>query len=93
MWSAFWLQSSNTGMIGNAGKDGSEIDIYESSFVSKNPTKTGSCIHYDGYDTFHKSKDTYLALIISFSVLGGLIIAGAITLTIFHYKKIKDIPL
>lgn len=50
MWSAFWLQSDNIGNIGHGGKDGAEIDIYESSFIRFNPTKTGSCIHYDAYN-------------------------------------------
>lgn len=48
MWSAFWLQSNNVGNIGNGGKDGAEIDVYESSFLS-DPTKTGSAIHVDAY--------------------------------------------
>lgn len=50
MWSAFWLQSDGVAKIGNKGKDGSEIDIYESSFMRKNPTKTGQAIHYDAYN-------------------------------------------
>lgn len=57
MWSAFWLQSENVGKIGNKGKDGSEIDIYESSFIRKNPTKTGQAIHYDAYNSpWYRSK-------------------------------------
>lgn len=55
MWSAFWLQADSMPWEGNKGLDGSEIDIFESSFL-KNPTKTGSCIHYDGYDKKHRSK-------------------------------------
>lgn len=35
MWSAFWLQSDNMGNIGHKGVDGSEIDVYESSFHQK----------------------------------------------------------
>ncbi len=50
MWSAFWLQSDCVGKVGNKGKDGSEIDIYESSFMRENPTKTGQAIHYDAYN-------------------------------------------
>lgn len=53
MWSAFWLQTNSMGQIGNEGMDGSEIDIYESSFV-KNRNKVGHCIHYDGYAGSHK---------------------------------------
>lgn len=54
MWSAFWLQTSTMSNIGNKGMDGSEIDIYESSFW-KNKTKVGHCIHYDGYDNKHRA--------------------------------------
>lgn len=56
MWSAFWLQSDQCGQVGNKGEDGSEIDIYESSFMRNNPTKTGQAIHYDAYDPpFYRS--------------------------------------
>lgn len=57
MWSAFWLQSDACGQVGNRGEDGSEIDIYESSFLRNHPTKTGQAIHYDAYDApFYRSK-------------------------------------
>lgn len=57
MWSAFWLQSDKCGQVGNRGEDGSEIDIYESSFMRDNPTKTGQAIHYDAYDApFYRSE-------------------------------------
>lgn len=48
LWSAFWLQSHDVGKVGNRGEDGTEIDIYESSFIS-NPTETGNALHYDAY--------------------------------------------
>ncbi|MGN0789725.1 MAG: family 16 glycosylhydrolase [Christensenellales bacterium] len=51
MWSAFWLQTSGTTKIGNQGKDGTEIDVYESSFHQHNRTSTGNALHYDAYDT------------------------------------------
>lgn len=54
MWSAFWLQSDSMGQIGNDGRDGSEIDIYESSFYKKR-TKVGHCIHWDGYGKSHQA--------------------------------------
>ena len=42
------------GRLGNGGKDGSEIDVFESSFYH-NPTQIGHCIHWDGYsDTWHR---------------------------------------
>ncbi len=49
MWSAFWLQSDGATKVGNKGKDGTEIDVYESSFHQKNRTKTGNALHYDAY--------------------------------------------
>lgn len=54
MWSAFWLQTTSQGQIGNGGKDGAEIDIYESSFWNKKDY-VGHCIHYDGYGAKHKA--------------------------------------
>ncbi|MDR2047236.1 MAG: glycoside hydrolase family 16 protein [Clostridiales bacterium] len=48
IWSAFWLQSSNQRKMGNLGKDGTEIDIYESAFVSK-PSVTGHALLWNGY--------------------------------------------
>lgn len=53
LWSAFWLQSYSQGQIGNRGLDGSEIDIYESSFYHDRQ-RVGSCIHYDGYKMHHR---------------------------------------
>lgn len=50
MWSAFWLQCDGTRQVGNKGEDGTEIDVYESSFIRKNRTKTGNALHYDAYD-------------------------------------------
>lgn len=50
MWSAFWLQTDDVGKIGNGGKDGTEIDVYESSFHQNNRTKTGNALHYDAYE-------------------------------------------
>jgi hypothetical protein len=68
MWSAFWLQCSGTNKVGNYGRDGSEIDIYESSFLQDRNRRlaegsltsaTGHAIHYDAgknYDSvFYRS--------------------------------------
>lgn len=58
MWSAFWLQSDDCGKIGHKGEDGTEIDIYESSFINNNPTKTGQALHYDAYQApYYRCKD------------------------------------
>ncbi len=54
LWSAFWLQSSNQRKIGNAGKDGTEIDVFESAFI-KNPKNMGHALIWDGYGTQSKS--------------------------------------
>lgn len=59
MWSAFWLQSDSVGQIGNGGEDGTEIDIYESSFFNGTRSEMGHALHYDGYDPKqHKCMDT-----------------------------------
>ena len=57
MWAAFWLQSDYMGKIGNDGQDGSEIDVFESVFWNdeNQHTNLGNCIHWDGYDKYHKS--------------------------------------
>lgn len=48
LWSAFWLQTETVSKIGSGGEDGTEIDVYESSFQN-NPTETGNALHYDAY--------------------------------------------
>ncbi|MCL2512847.1 MAG: glycoside hydrolase family 16 protein [Oscillospiraceae bacterium] len=55
LWSAFWLQCNSMGQVGNGGRDGSEIDIYESSFYN-DPGKVGNAIHWDGYGFWYRSK-------------------------------------
>jgi len=57
LWSAFWFQSSNMGMVGNQGRDGSEIDVFESAFW-QDKQKVGHCIHWDGYADNHQSHGT-----------------------------------
>ncbi|MDR3344455.1 MAG: glycoside hydrolase family 16 protein [Oscillospiraceae bacterium] len=49
MWSAMWLQANSVGRLGNGGKDGSEIDVFESAFYF-NPQNIGACIHWDAYE-------------------------------------------
>lgn len=49
MWSAFWLQSNSQGRVGARGKDGTEIDIYESAFLFTNPQVAGNALLWDGY--------------------------------------------
>ncbi|MDR0531000.1 MAG: glycoside hydrolase family 16 protein [Oscillospiraceae bacterium] len=50
LWSAFWLQANSQGRLGAHGKDGTEIDIYESAFLYENPNMTGNALLWDGYD-------------------------------------------
>ncbi len=57
MWSAFWLQTESISSVGNDGEDGSEIDIYESSFYNTDRTSVGHAVHYDGYGSSHKCMD------------------------------------
>lgn len=49
LWSAFWLQSSNQRKVGNAGQDGTEIDVYESAFLNSKKSKMGHALLWDGY--------------------------------------------
>lgn len=51
LWSAFWLQSPNQRLIGNDGRDGTEIDVFESAFRYNNKKvhKMGHALLWDGY--------------------------------------------
>jgi hypothetical protein len=53
MWTAMWLQSGTMSRAGNGGREGAELDVYESSFWS-NPSTMGNCVHWDGYGTWHR---------------------------------------
>lgn len=55
-WSAFWLNGSGTEKVGDEGRDGTEIDIYE-----KFDSTTGMVqhnLHWDGYGEHHKHAGT-----------------------------------
>lgn len=58
LWSAFWLQSENVSNEDGSGRDGTEIDIYE-SFYSKQcwPKRdsVSSNLHWDGYGDAHRA--------------------------------------
>ncbi|MCC8023043.1 MAG: glycoside hydrolase family 16 protein [Clostridiales bacterium] len=56
MWSAFWLQTAGMNNTRNRGRDGSEIDVFESSFFGTERTQTGHCIHINGYGFRHREK-------------------------------------
>jgi hypothetical protein len=49
LWSAFWLQSPQQALMGDEGRDGTEIDVYESAFI-KNPTYMGHALLWNGYE-------------------------------------------
>jgi len=54
-WSAFWLYNMSEGNIGNGGRDGAEIDIYEKPWLD---FKVNHAVHWDGYGKEHKSVGT-----------------------------------
>lgn len=50
MWSAFWLNNSGMANVDGSGKDGAEIDVFESAFYgSAISNRVSTNIHYDGY--------------------------------------------
>ena len=57
LWSAFWLQSSNMRQVGNKGKDGTEIDVYESAFINNETSRMGHALLWDGYGKHAKVAD------------------------------------
>lgn len=56
LWSAFWMICEGTFDVGEDGTDGSEIDIFESAYYPSDVVS--SAIHYDGYESAHKTKVT-----------------------------------
>jgi beta-glucanase (GH16 family) len=52
-WSAFWLYNDSVGKVGNEGRDGTEIDIFEKPWLDDRVQQT---LHWDGYGKEHKSK-------------------------------------
>lgn len=58
MWSAFWMMNKNVHKVDGSGKDGTEVDIFESMYYKDVPYGYGDCIisgiHYDGYGEEHK---------------------------------------
>ena len=62
-WGAFWLFTPgvNTTTGNRQGKDGTEIDIFESPFIGLGQDRVQSALHYDGYAAQHRSteKSTY----------------------------------
>lgn len=56
IWSAFWLYCRGVTGVNGDGKDGTEIDIYESLYYSdKKNNCVSSNLHFDGYGEEHQS--------------------------------------
>lgn len=56
MWAAFWIQSNFQRKVGNDGRDGTEIDVFESAFKS-DPETVGHALLWDGYGKSGKVAD------------------------------------
>ena len=58
MWSAFWMMNEGVYKVDGSGKDGTEVDIFESMYYKDNAIGYGdavvSGIHYDGYGEGHQ---------------------------------------
>lgn len=61
LWSAFWMMCEGVFDVGSEGKDGSELDIFESPYYGegRNSDTVSSAVHYDGYDDAHRSKQIH----------------------------------
>lgn len=54
-WAAFWLMNEGVYNADGNGRDGTEIDIFESDCTEKkNKNAVGINLHYDGYGEEHK---------------------------------------
>jgi len=54
-WPAFWMMCPGVGKVGDAGRDGTEIDIVE---IPWRDGKITMNLHWDGYGKDHKSAGT-----------------------------------
>ena len=63
MWSAFWLTNDSVSVDGSSGKEGAEIDVFESPlyYKKKNNNLITSNIHYSGYGLQTKYKNVTIA--------------------------------
>lgn len=53
-WTAFWLMSDGVHNVGEEGRDGTEIDIFETPFASRGDI-IQHALHWDGYEEHHRS--------------------------------------
>ncbi len=58
LWSAFWFMNKGVYNADSSGKDGTEIDVFESLNYRRDGKKTSDLVsinlHWDGYDEDHK---------------------------------------
>lgn len=52
-WSAFWLMNDDVATVGDAGTDGTEVDIFEK--INPHNNKIYHTLHWDGYGSAHQS--------------------------------------
>ena len=55
-WTAFWLMTDNVASEENGGRDGTEIDVYESAYYNEGLVQ--HTLHWDGYAAAHRSVGT-----------------------------------
>ena len=57
LWSAFWLMCQGVANVDGSGRDGTEIDVYESPYwYTANKNRVSAALHYDGYGDAHRSQ-------------------------------------
>ena len=57
LWSAFWMFTGSVSNIDGTGRDGAEIDIFESPYFAENKLKryaVSQTVHFDGYGEEHQ---------------------------------------
>ena len=52
-WSAFWIMGNGVANVGDDGRDGTEIDIFEKPWLDDRVQHT---LHWDGYGKAHKTE-------------------------------------
>ncbi len=63
-WAAFWLMNEGVFNEDGSGRDGTEIDIFESDCtLRKQKNAVGINLHYDGYGDAHESMGTIKMLV------------------------------
>lgn len=60
-WTAFWLITDNVMSEENGGRDGTEIDVYESAYHDEGLVQ--HTLHWDGYTEKHRSEGSHAPLV------------------------------